>query len=712
MEKPIYRNSSYSPEDRARDLVSRMTLEEKAAQLLHQAPAIERLGVPEYNWWNEGLHGVARAGTATIFPQAIALAAIFDEDYLAEIAGIISTEARAKYNESIRKNDRDIYKGLTFWSPNINIFRDPRWGRGQETYGECPYLTARLGVAYIKGLQGNEKHLKVAACAKHFAVHSGPEQGRHEFNAVVSQKDLYETYLPAFEACVKEAQVESIMGAYNRVNGEPCCGSPMLLKKILREDWGFKGHVVSDCGAICDFHNHHKVTSNAAESAALALKNGCDVNCGNTYLHLMQAYEDGLISEEDITRSAERLMQTRIRLGTFDLESVYDLIPYEVNDCQEHRDKSVEAARKSMVLLKNDGVLPLNKTEIRSIAVIGPNADNVNMLIGNYFGTASQKITILEGIHEAVAPGTRVYYSEGCHMVRSMVEDGAKHQDRLSEAIAIAERSDVVVICLGLDATFEGEEGDASNPYAAGDKRDLQLMGNQQELLERVVAVGKPTVLVLGTGSAVSVNWADEHCNAILNAWYPGSLGGKAVCDILFGECSPGGKLPVTFYRGTDQLPDFGDYRMEGRTYRYFQGESLYPFGFGLTYSQVAVSDLAAPKEIQEGDELLIRVAIRNTGSFPVEEVLQLYVKDLESAHAVPNYNLADFKRVELPVGVEKTVELQIKPESMEAVFDNGQRKLDSRRFRGYIGISQPDSRSVELIGSAPLSFEWTILPQ
>lgn len=709
MDELIYLNENYSAEERATDLVARMTIEEKAAQLLHHAPAIERLNLPEYHWWNEGLHGVARAGTATVFPQAIALAAIFDEEYLRGIADVISTEARAKYNESIRQNDRDIYKGLTYWAPNINIFRDPRWGRGQETYGECPQLTSRLGVAYIKGLQGEGKQLKVAACAKHFAVHSGPEKGRHEFDAVVSQKDLYETYLPAFEASVREAEVESIMGAYNRVNGEPCCGSKTLLEDILRTDWGFQGHVVSDCGAICDFHNHHQITANATESAALALKNGCDINCGNTYIHLMQAYQDGLVTEEDITRAAQRLMKTRIRLGTFDAIGEYDDIPYEVNDCAEHQEKSLEAAHKSMVLLKNNGLLPLNKTEIKSIAVIGPNADNPNMLKANYFGTASKSTTILEGIHEAVVPGTRVYYSEGCHMVHSSVEDGAKTNDRASEAIAMAERSDVVILCLGMDANLEGEEGDPNNPYAAGDKQDLNLPGIQQQLLERVVATGKPTILVLGTGSALSIGWADEHCDAILNAWYPGSLGGTAVCDILFGRCSPGGKLPITFYRNTEDLPDFTDYRMEGRTYRYLQGDSLYPFGYGLTYSTVALSDLSAPDAIVEGEECCIRVTITNTGDFPVEEVLQLYVKDLESTFAVPNHSLADFKRVHLPVGESRIISLRVLPKSMQTVLDSGEWKLDSKRFRGFVGISQPDNRSVELTGTTPLSFEWSI---
>jgi beta-glucosidase len=592
-EKAIYLDETASVKERAKDLVSKMTLEEKASQLRFNAPAIDRLGVPAYNWWNEALHGVARAGTATVFPQAIALAAIFDDAYLEEIADVIATEARAKYNENVRSGDRDIYKGITMWSPNINIFRDPRWGRGHETYGEDPYLTTRLGVGFIKGLQGKGKHLKVAACAKHFAVHSGPEGLRHEFDAIVSQKDLYETYLPAFEAAVKEAGVEAVMGAYNRTLGEPCCGSKTLLRDILRGKWGFTGHVVSDCWAIMDFHTRHHVTKTAPESAALALKNGCDVNCGSVYLHLLSAVEEGLITEEDIAIAAERLMATRIKLGMFDETCEYNDIPYEANDSREHRNKSLEAARKAMVLLKNNGLLPLDKSSLSSVAVIGPNADSQLMLKGNYFGTPSESVTILEGIREAVGEDVRVYYSEGCHLFQDKVEPLAQKKDRLDEAVSVAKRADVAILCLGMDSNIEGEEGDAGNAAAAGDKADLNLPGLQQELLEKVIATGTPVILILGVGSALAIGYAQEHCAAILNAWYPGSLGGRAAADILFGKCSPGGKLPVTFYRDTAALPAFTDYAMKNRTYRYFEGETLYPFGYGLTYSTVTVGDLS-----------------------------------------------------------------------------------------------------------------------
>lgn len=691
--------------ERAREIVGKMTLQEKAEQLTYNAPANERLNIPRYNWWNEGLHGVARAGTATVFPQAIGLAAIFDDEFLEKVADVISTEARAKYNEFCKSDDRDIYKGLTLWSPNVNIFRDPRWGRGQETYGEDPYLTSRLGVAFVKGLQGKGKYLKTAACAKHFAVHSGPEGIRHEFNAITNNKDLYETYLPAFEACVKEADVESVMGAYNRTNGEPCCGSKTLLVDILRGKWNFKGHVVSDCWAIVDFHMNHKVTSTATQSAALAIKNGCDLNCGNVYLQMMLAYKEGLISEEYITRAAERLMATRIRLGMFDDDCEYDEIPYEINDCKEHNKLSLEAARKSMVLLKNDGILPLDKSKIKSIAVIGPNADSKIMLSGNYHGTASKYTTILEGIHDEVGEEVRVYYSEGCHLYKDKVGELSLPNNRLSEAISVAKRADVAILCLGLDSTIEGEQGDTGNSEAAGDKMDLNLPGKQQELLESVINTGTPVIVVLGTGSALTLNDANEKCAAILNAWYPGSHGGKAVAEILFGKVSPSGKLPVTFYKGTEKLPDFEDYSMENRTYRYMNEESLYSFGYGLTYSNVEISNLKVDN-VNEVYDVDISVDIKNIGNYDIEEVVQCYIKDLESKYSVKNCSLASFKRVSLKVGEIKTVKLRLNKKAFEVVNYNGERIIDSKRFKLFVGVSQPDSRSIELLKISPIEHE------
>ncbi|WP_052334815.1 glycoside hydrolase family 3 C-terminal domain-containing protein [Clostridium saccharobutylicum] len=707
LEVDIVKNKRITHEyalEKAKELVSKMTLQERAEQLTYKAPAIKHLNIQRYNWWNEGLHGVARAGTATVFPQAIGLAAMFDDEFLKEIAGIIATEGRAKYNENSKKEDRDIYKGLTYWSPNVNIFRDPRWGRGHETYGEDPYLTSKLGVAFVNGLQGDGKYLKIAACAKHFAVHSGPEALRHEFNAVVSKKDLYETYLPAFEACVKEADVEAVMGAYNRTNDEPCCGSELLLKDILRGKWKFKGHVVSDCWAIADFHLHHNVTSTATESAALAIKNGCDLNCGNVYLQMLLAYKEGLVTDDDITRATERLMATRIRLGMFDEECEYNEIPYEMNDCKEHNEASLMASRKSIVMLKNNGLLPLDKSKLKSIGVIGPNANSELMLKGNYFGTASKYITILDGIHEAVdSENIRVFYSEGCHLYKDRVSDLAQADDRMAEAVTVAEHSDIVVLCLGLDSSIEGEQGDASNSEGAGDKLNLNLPGKQQELLENVLAVGKPVIVVLGAGSALTLQGQEEKCDSILNTWYPGSFGGRAVSDLLFGKCSPSGKLPVTFYKTTEELPEFTDYSMKGRTYRYMKGESLYPFGYGLTYSTVKLSDLTTSKVSKDFENVNVSIKITNTGNYDIEEVVQCYVKDLESKYAVDNYSLSGFKRIELKKGETKNVLMTIDRKSFEAVNDEGERILDSNKFKLFVGISQPDKRSVELTGISPL---------
>lgn len=688
---------------KAKELVSEMTLQEKAEQLTYNAAAVERLNIPRYNWWNEGLHGVARAGVATVFPQAIGMAAMFDDEMLKQIAEVISTEARAKYNEFVKKDDRDIYKGLTFWSPNVNIFRDPRWGRGHETYGEDPYLTSRLGVAFVKGLQGDGKYLKVAACAKHFAVHSGPEGLRHEFNAEVNKKDLYETYLPAFEACVKEADVEAVMGAYNRVNGEPCCGSKTLLKDILREQWGFKGHVVSDCWAILDFHMNHKVTSTATESAALAIKNGCDLNCGNVYLQMLLAYKEGLVTEEDITRAAERLMATRYRLGMFDKNCEYNDIPYEVNDCKAHNELSLKASEKSMVLLRNNGILPLDKAKLKNIAVIGPNANSELMLKGNYFGTASKYTTLLSGIQEAVNDDTRVYYAEGCHLYNKSMSNLSEPKDRIAEAITVAEKSDIAILCLGLDSSIEGEQGDAGNSDGAGDKKDLFLPGVQQELLERVIATGTPVIVILGAGSALSLNGMEEKCAAILNAWYPGSHGGTAAANILFGKCSPSGKLPVTFYKDTKNLPEFTDYSMKNRTYRYIEDEALYPFGYGLTYSKVEVSNLQISSYDNQNEKVTLSVDVKNVGNYDTEEVVQCYIKDLESKYAVLNHKLCGFKRVALKCGESKNIAMTIDEKAFEVVNENGERIVDSRKFKIYVGISQPDKRSMELTGSKPL---------
>lgn len=703
-----FRKERAEARKKAEELVSKMTLMEKAAQLRYDAAPVERLGVPTYNYWNEALHGVARAGVATMFPQAIAMAAAFDDEEMKKVGDIIATEGRAKYNEYAKHEDRDIYKGLTFWSPNVNIFRDPRWGRGHETYGEDPYLTSRLGVKFVEGLQGDDPVMKAAACAKHFAVHSGPEAVRHQFDAEASLKDMWETYLPAFEALVTEADVESVMGAYNRTNGEPCCGHHYLMEEVLRGKWQFDGHFVSDCWAIKDFHENHKVTKNARESAALALKRGCDVNCGNTYLHLLGAIEDGLITEEDITKSVVRALTARFLLGLFD-GNQYDEIPYEKVECKEHVEEAIDLARKSCVLLKNDGVLPIDKSKVKTIGVVGPNADSRAALIGNYHGTSSRYITVLEGIQDEAGDDIRVLYSQGCHLYKDKVENLAWNQDRISEAVITAEHSDVVVICVGLDETLEGEEGDTGNSDASGDKKDLHLPKVQEELIEKVTAVGKPTILVLMAGSAIDLNYPDANCNGILQAWYPGARGGKAVADLLFGKTSPSGKLPVTFYKDLEGMPEFTDYSMKNRTYRFMEKEALYPFGYGLTYGDVQVTQARIANQVTADSDIEVEVTLENKGAVDTEDVVQLYIKDLESPLAVRNYSLCAFQRVALKAGEKKQISLVVKNRAMEVVDEQGQRHIDSKSFRIYAGTSQPDSRSQALTGQKPLELNVTL---
>jgi beta-glucosidase len=712
---PDYKNKNLSFEKRAKDLVSRMTVKEKASQMIHKSCAIPRLDIPTYNWWNESLHGVARAGVSTMFPQAIGMAATFDDKLIHQVADVISTEGRAKYHEFSRKNDRGIYKGLTFWAPNINIFRDPRWGRGHETYGEDPHLTGRLGVAYIKGIQGNNsKYLKAAACAKHYAVHSGPEVERHEFDAKVNKKDLYETYLPAFRDSVKEAKVESIMGAYNRVNGEPCCGSKTLLEQILREDWGFEGHVVSDCWAVVDFHESHGVTNSKIESAAYALNNGCDLNCGSMYKYLVQAYEEGLIKEEALDRAVTRLMITRLKLGMFDEpENIpFATIPYEYNDCPEHKQKALEVSKKSMVLLKNsNNILPLNKDKINSIAVIGPNADSRAALVGNYEGTASEYVTILEGIREAANNKARIYYAEGCELYNKKKSSLDNPKDRFVEAVAAAERSDVIVMCLGLDATIEGEEMHESNAFGSGDKLNLNLPGLQQELLEKIHQTGKPIILVHLSGSAIALNWAEEHIPAIVQGWYPGAQGGRAIASLLFGEYSPSGKLPITFYRSAEELPDFRDYSMKNRTYRYMNNAALYPFGYGLSYTTFTYEKVAQDaSKIKSGETISLIAKVKNTGTWNAEEVVQLYVKDVEASVDIPKWQLKGFKKIELASGEETELTFKLSPRDMALINDQGKRVLESGKFEVYIGGSQPDKRSLELSKVDVLKYEFEVI--
>jgi len=838
-----------SLEERVDELISQMTLEEKVSQMIFDAAAIERLGIPRYNWWNECLHGVARAGLATVFPQAIGLAATWDPDLLLRVATAISDEARAKHHQAIRQGIRDIYAGLTFWSPTINIFRDPRWGRGQETYGEDPYLTARMGVAFVKGLQGDDpRYLKLVATPKHFAVHSGPEPKRHQFDARVSERDLRETYLFAFEACVKEAKAGSVMGAYNRVNGEPCCASPTLLERILRQEWGFDGYVVSDCGAIHDIYAQHQVVATPEEAAALAVKAGCDLECGGIYYALLDAVKKGLISEESIDQALRRLFTARFRLGMFDPpEQVpYTCIPYEVVASPQHRELALQAARESIVLLKNEGnLLPLPR-DIGAIAVIGPNADDLRVLLGNYNGTPAKAVTPLEGIRRKIASTTRLYYAPGCEIVDGIapmevipsnclypaegnaqergltaeyynnadfsgepvlrrvdrqvdfiwagttpltgqwgdqfsvrwtgylvppvsgiyrigvngfsdyrlyldgqrilsyrgihlpildtrevyleagrfyslrleyVSKGLDPQAQLlwsppgvdyaARALEIAQKADVVIAVMGLSPALEGEEMPVDvDGFVGGDRTDIGLPESQEKLLRQLQALGKPVVLVLLSGSALAVNWAAEHIPAILEAWYPGEMGGEAIADVLFGDYNPGGRLPVTFYRSVEDLPPFEDYRMEGRTYRYFKGEPLFPFGYGLSYTTFALENLRiAPEGVEAGNEVTVSADVVNTGPRAGDEVVQLYVHHRDAPGPRPIKELKGFQRVHLQPGERKTVVFTLHTHQLGLYDDSGRYIVWPGTVDVMVGHS---SRDLPLVGTVEIVGEPT----
>ena len=830
---PPYKNPSLPIEKRVDDLVSRMTLEEKVSQMMNAAPAIERLDIPEYEWWNEGLHGVARAGYATVFPQAIGLAATWDTNLMAQVADVISTEARAKHNEFVRNNERGRYKGLTFWSPNINIFRDPRWGRGQETYGEDPYLTARLGVEFVKGLQGNDPHyLKVVATPKHYAVHSGPEPERHAFDAKVYERDLRETYLPAFRATVVEAQAASVMCAYNRTNTEPCCANDRLMMDILRKEWGFNGYVVSDCGAISDIWKGHQFAKSEAAASAMAVKVGTDLACGREYASLVQAVKDGLISEAEIDVSLKRLMTARFRLGMFDPPEMvaYARIPFSENDSPAHRALSLRAAHESIVLLKNENnALPLKK-DVKTIAVIGPNADAPEVLVGNYSGRPSKSVTPLAGIRNAVSADTRVLYAlgatlsgesvvpvpasfltlagkgtpkglkgeyfnnqelqgqpadvrtdeqvnfdwgrykpaphvgennfsvrwtgkltpleSGTYRLGATADDGVRlyldgqllidawksnptktvtkevnleagraydvrmeyyqynreaiakfvwsyprfTERQIDEAVRAAEQADVAIVVLGLSAALEGEEMTVSTEgFRGGDRTDIALPKGQEALLQAVSATGKPVVLVLLNGSALAVNWANDNVSAIVDAWYPGEEGGTALADVLFGDYNPGGRLPVTFYKSVDQLPPFTDYSMQGRTYRYFKGDPLYPFGFGLSYTKFKYDNLKlSANRIKAGAGLTITAEVKNAGSQAGDEVVQLYVTDVAASVPVPIRSLAGVMRVFLKPGEKQKLSFALTREQMSIIDDSGKRVVEPGEFLISVGGKQP----------------------
>ena len=702
---PLYRDPGLTPALRARDLVARMTLAEKVSQMMADSPAIDRLGIPAYHWWNEALHGVARAGTATVFPQAIGIAATFNASLVSRMADAIADEGRAKHHHALRQGDHGQYQGLTFWSPNINIFRDPRWGRGQETYGEDPYLTARIGVAFVRGMQGDDPtYLKTAACAKHFAVHSGPEDERHHFDARVSIRDLQMTFLPAFEALVREAGVAGVMGAYNRTNGEACCASPTLLDALLRKNWDFEGYVVSDCGAIEDVHLHHRLAEGPEEASAMAVQAGCDLNCGRAYEYLLLAVGHGLLREGDIDRALVRLYAIRFRLGMLDdpMKVPYARIPIEANNSPTNQALALEVARQSLVLLKNEGgLLPLRK-DLGSVAVIGPNADDTRVLLGNYHGTPSETISVLAGIKGLVSPSTRVTYTQGTQIA-------GNDRSGFDEAIDLAAGADLAVVVLGLSQLIEGEEGQSEGlpdgQVSRGDRQSLDLPGVQEDLLKAIAETGTPVVLVLLNGSALAVNWAEEHLPAILEAWYPGQAGGRAVAEALFGDYNPGGRLPVTFYRSAEDLPPFIEYNMAGRTYRYFEDEVLYPFGYGLSYTTFAYRDLAiSHSQLSEPETLQVSVMVKNTGGMRGDEVVQVYLRDDEASLPVPRHNLVGFERVHLASGAETRVTFSINPKQLAFVDEDGQWVIEPGSFTVFVGGGQPAlaeglSATVTLVG-------------
>lgn len=688
-EFPFY-NASLSMEERIADLIGRLTLEEKAAQMTHNTPAIERLGIPPYSYWNEALHGVGRSGIATVFPQAIALGATFDPDLAYRVSSAISDEARAMHNAAKAKGYHKQYGGLTFWTPNVNIFRDPRWGRGQETYGEDPFLTGKIGAAFVKGLQGdNPNYLKTAACAKHYAVHSGPEKLRHEFNAEASPKDLWETYLPAFKELI-DADVEAVMCAYNSTNGAPCCANEYLISDVLRGQWNFDGHVLSDCWAIVDFYaqeNGHGVVPTVEEAAALAVKSGVNLNCGDSYPALPAAVKQGLITEEEIDKQLAILLRTRFKLGLFDPagNNPYDEISIDVVDSKEHRDLAKEVAQKSMVLLKNNGVLPLKK-DLSKYFITGPNAANVDILLGNYYGVNPKMVTILEGVAAAIDPASQLQYRLGAFLDRQPINP-------MDWATGNAGNSDVTIAVLGISSLLEGEEGESLASPTFGDRLDYNLPQNQIDFLHKLrdAAEDRPIVAVVTGGSPMNLAKVQELADAVLLAWYPGEEGGTAVADIIFGDVSPSGRLPITFPKSLDQLPPYEDYSMEGRTYKYMDESPLYPFGFGLSYTTFAYSDVSlSASSIAEGENLEVRVTVKNTGKVASDEVVQFYLQDVETSVAAPNYELSGAKRIHLAPGASEEVTLTLNSDMLKLVNEAGERVLESGTFNVLVGGVSP----------------------
>ncbi|MFO7658309.1 MAG: glycoside hydrolase family 3 C-terminal domain-containing protein [Bacteroidales bacterium] len=701
-----WKNPTLPVNDRVNDLLSRMTLDEKISQMTNYSAAIERLGIPEYDWWNECLHGVARAGKATVFPQAIGLAATFDEDLILQVATAISDEARAKYNAAQKKGNTKRYMGLSFWTPNINIFRDPRWGRGQETYGEDPYLTSVIGTAFVKGLQGdNPKYLKTAACAKHYVVHSGPEANRHEFNAVAPLKDFYETYLPAFEALVKEAKVEALMCAYNRTYDLPCCGSGFLLQEILRNNWGFEGHIVSDCGAIYDFYDGHNVVENAAAAAAMALKAGVSVDCGMVYPALREAVDKNLVTEKEIDMQLAYLLRTRFRLGMFDPPELvpFNSINEEVVRSPENIQLSRLAAVKSVVMLKNNGALPLKK-DLNDIQIVGVHGNDAQVLYGNYHGLSENAVTIAEGIMSKIGTGTKADFNQGTLLAR-------KNDNPIDWTSNVAATADAVIAVMGISNLIEGEEGASiASPYK-GDRINIKLPENQVNYLKSLRSKGDaPIILVVTGGSPISLVDVEDIVDAILFVWYPGEQGGNAVADIIFGDTNPSGRLPVTFPKGIEQLPAYEDYSMKGRTYRYMQEEPEFAFGFGLSYTNFEYSDLTINAEkINRNETLKIEVSVKNTGLRAGEEVVQLYLTDIEASAPAPLYSLKGIKRVNLTAGESKTVTFHLDSADFELVTENGEKVIETGKFRIYVGGASPLPSCIKKGSAIPASIEFTV---
>jgi beta-glucosidase len=684
------------------DLIERLTLEEKVGLMSHPAKGVPRLNIPAYNYWSEALHGVARNGRATVFPQAIGMAATWDRKLIQRVASAIGDEARAKYHEALRrKGFTDQYQGLTFWSPNVNIFRDPRWGRGQETWGEDPTLSGEMASAFVRGLQGDHpKYLKAAACAKHYGVHSGPERDRHTFNAIVSRRELYDTYLPAFKALVMDAKVESVMGAYNRTLDEPCCASQLLLEDILRGEWGFRGHVVSDCGALSDLHNNHKVTKDAAESAALALQRGCDLGCDTVFDEIPEAIGRGLITEAEVDRALERTLGTRFKLGMFDpVEDVpFTSISMDVVSCSEHRKLAYRAAIESVVLLKNkNDILPI-KPDTRKIFITGPSATSMEVLLGNYYGFNDRMSTLLEGITGRLPEGMGMEYHPGALLM---------HPNAIEDTWApwMAQSAELTIACVGSSPLLEGEEGESLLTPNNGDRDGISLPDSQVDFIKQLAIHGAKIVLVVTGGSPIVLGEVEDLVEAIIFVWYPGMEGGVAVADVLFGDVSPEGKLPLTFPKSLDQLLPFEDYSMAGRTYRYMSQEPLYPFGFGLSYSRFEYSALSLEgSTIDTGENLELTLTVTNTGDRAAAEVAQFYLKDMEASTTIPRHHLVGFERVTLQPGESRTMQFTLTPEMMSFFDEDGKLKLEAGEFLLEVGGCSPGARGQALCAPKPVT--------